>query len=141
MIARTILAGAAVLLLAAQAEAGTFKCGGGECKASFAGAEYSSSKCQQPPEPALSVDKPEAYNESVKKAEEYVNKVKSYYNCLTDEANADIKDINASITNSVKRQQDAEKAKIDKIQVTLKNAADKLNAASGTPAPAAPAKK
>lgn len=136
MIVRTILAGAAVLLFAAQAEAGTFKCGGGECKASFAGAEYTSGKCQQPAEPALAVDKPEAYNESVKKAEDYVNKIKAYYSCLTDEANADIKDINASISNSVKRQQDGEKAKIDKIQVMLKNAADKLNAASGGAAPA-----
>jgi gas vesicle protein len=136
-IALTVATGFA--LAAASAEAGSLKCGGGECKGSFAGAEYSSSKCQAPQEPTLSVEKAEAYNESVKAAEGYVNKVKAYYTCLTDEANADLKDVGIAVQNAVKKLQDAEKAKIDKIQVTLKNAADKLNAQQT--APAAPAKR
>jgi gas vesicle protein len=137
-LAITLAMTAAFALAATSAEAGALKCGSGECKSSFAGAEYSSSKCQAPPEPTLSVEKAEAYNESVKAAESYVNKVKTYYTCLTDEANADLKDVGVAVQNAVKKLQDAEKAKIDKIQVTLKNAADKLNAQQ---APATAAKR
>ncbi len=122
-LAITLAMSAGFALAATGAEAGALKCGGGECKASYAGAEYASSKCQAPAEPTLSVEKAEAYNESVKAAEGYVNKVKTYYTCLTDEANADLKDVGVAVQNAVKKLQDAEKAKIDKIQVTLKNAA------------------
>ena len=139
-LAITLAISAGFALVATGAEAGALKCGGSECKASYAGAEYASSKCQAPAEPTLSVEKAEAYNESVKAAEGYVTKVKTYYTCLTDEANADLKDIGVAVQNAVKKLQDAEKAKIDKIQVTLKNAADKLNAAQAS-APAAPAKR
>jgi gas vesicle protein len=140
-LAITLAISAGFALAVTGAEAGALKCGGSECKASYAGAEYSSSKCQAPAEPTLSVEKAEAYNESVKAAEGYVNKVKTYYTCLTDEANADLKDVGVAVQNAVKKLQDAEKAKIDKIQVTLKNAADKLNAQQSAPAPAAAPKR
>lgn len=140
-LAITLAISAGFVLAATGAEAGALKCGGSECKASYAGAEYGSSKCQAPAEPTLQVEKAEAYNESVKAAEAYVSKVKAYYTCLTDEANADLKDIGVAVQNAVKKLQDAEKTKIDKIQVTLKNAADKLNQQQAAPAPAAAAKR
>lgn len=111
------------MLFAGSAEAGTFSCNGSVCQGSFAGAAYTSYNCPALPEPPVAQTNTAAnYNASVQKANDYSAAAKKRLECLSDEANADQKDIGAALRDAVKHAQEDAQANLDKLSAALKNA-------------------
>ncbi len=104
---------AAITLIAVSATAGT-----------IANGAWSPNGCgTEPAVPVIGQSSVDAYNQSVKAINDWQQKATTYNGCLIKEANAD----NALIANSANDEQARLKTAIEKIQVEITAAKDKLD--------------